>query len=641
MIGTLDTDKTSEHNFDLLVIGSGPAGHHGAIEAAKMGKRVGIIDKTADLGGVCLHTGTIPSKTLREAVLYLSGFRQRSFYGRGYRVKARIHVQDLMFRVNEVIKRQYAVIEDQLQRHGVQVIDGHAQFTGDPHTLQVTSASAVREFTAEKILIACGTRPARREDIQFEALQIFDTDEFIQVTQGEFPKSVIVVGGGVIGLEYASMAAALGSEVTIVEARDTLLSYVDAEITQSLMYQLRRAGVTFRLGEKVVSVEALDTTPLTAVAHLESGKRLIAQALLYAVGRQPNTDKLNLGAVGIETVERGQLAVNEFFQTPVANIYAAGDVVGFPSLASTSMEQGRQAVGHMFGEAGTHRPDLLPYGIYTIPEISMVGKNEMQLTHDKVPYEVGVAQFDEVAKAQITGDQTGLLKLIFHAETLQLLGVHIVGDNASELVHIGQMVMMTGGSVEMLSKTVFNYPSLAEAYRVAAVNGLDKLRRRGSGSGNPATGCAGSTSGGQGSADAGVRAGGSAAVRVPVLLADCGALSADSRRGADPVAVEPGLGPGLRVFAGERGVDFDAKRESDGTRFLMVRRGGSVVDRGAAVGVRLVGVTTAGVAGNGGYGAIGAAVELRTSGGVGVIGEGAGDRSAGVRARVDRVFMKS
>ena len=465
------------YDYDLIVIGSGPAGQHAAIEAAKAKKRVAIIDKNFELGGVCLHTGTIPSKTLREAVLFLSGFRQRSFYGRGYRVKAQIQIEDLMFRVSEVIKRQYAVIQDQLQRHGISVIDGHAVFTGDPHTLSVTTGEVTRSYTTEFILIACGTRPARRADIPFEALQVYDSDEFIQVTQGEYPKSVIVVGAGVIGLEYASMAAALGSEVTVVEARDSLLQHVDSEITQALMYQLRRSGVTFRMGEKVTAVEALDTTPLTALARLESGKTLIAEALLYAVGRQPNTDRLQLDTVGITPEPRGQLICNESFQTSVPNIYAAGDVVGFPSLASTSMEQGRLAACHMFGLPFLHRPELLPFGIYTIPEISMVGKNEQQLTAEKVPFEVGVAPFDEVAKAQIAGDQTGLLKLIFHAQTRELLGVHIIGDGASELVHIGQMVMMTGGTVDVLRETVFNYPSLAEAYRVAATNGLDRLRR--------------------------------------------------------------------------------------------------------------------------------------------------------------------
>lgn len=469
----------STYDYDLLVIGSGPAGHNAAIESAKVGKRVGIVDRIFELGGVCLHTGTIPSKTLREAVLYLSGFRQRSFYGRGYRVKAQIQIEDLMFRVSEVIKRQYAVIQEQLQRHGIEVLDGHAKFCNDPHVLEVITGGVPRRYSAEFILIGCGTRPARRADVPFEAAQIYDSDEFIKVTQGDFPKSVIVVGGGVIGLEYASMAAALGSEVTVVEARQTLLQHVDSEITHELIHQLRRVGVTFRLGEKVARVEALDTIPLTAVARLESGKTLVAEALLYAIGRQPNTDLLNLDSIGLKPLERGHLQVNEFFQTAIPTIYAAGDVVGFPSLASTSMEQGREAACHMFGIPCNPRPDLLPFGIYTIPEIAVVGKNEAQLTEEKIPYEVGVAPFDEVAKAQIAGDHTGLLKLIFHSETLKILGVHILGDNASELVHIGQGHMMAGGTIEDLRETVFNYPSLAEAYRVAASNGLNKLRRRG------------------------------------------------------------------------------------------------------------------------------------------------------------------
>ena len=468
--------EQATYDYDLLVIGSGPAGHHAAIEAAKLGKRVGIIDRNTDLGGVCLHTGTIPSKTLREAALYLSGFRQRSFYGRGYRVKAKIQIQDLMFRVSEVVKRQFQVIQDQLQRYSIEVLDGLATFSEDSHTLQITNAEKTRRCSARYILIACGTRPSRRAGVAFEATQIYDSDEFVQVTEGEFPKTLIVVGGGVIGLEYASMAAALGSEVTVVEARDSLLQHVDFEITQALMYHLRRSGVTFRLGECVGSITADDCG--TATAHLESGKTVVADALLYAVGRQPNTDRLNLEAIHLQTVERGKLAVNEYFQTDIPHIYAAGDVVGFPSLASTSMEQGRLAAGHMFGTPREHRPELLPYGIYTIPEISMVGQTEGQLTEAKIPYEVGVAAFDEVARAQISGDQMGMLKLIFHSDTLKLLGVHILGDGASDLVHVGQTVMMSGGTVEVLRETVFNYPSLGEAYRVAAANGLDKMRRR-------------------------------------------------------------------------------------------------------------------------------------------------------------------
>ncbi len=465
-----------KYDYDLLVIGSGPAGHHAALEAAKMGKHVAVVDRNFDLGGVCLHTGTIPSKTLREAALYLSGFRQRSFYGRGYRVKAKIQIQDLMFRVSEVVKRQYQVIQDQLMRHQVEVVDGHAVFTSDPHELEVMGVDRTRRYSAQYVLIACGTRPSHIPGVPFEAPQVYDSDEFIQVTEGEFPKTLIVVGGGVIGLEYASMAAALGSDVTVVESRDTLLQHVDCEITAALMYHLRRNGVTFRMGETVTTITA-DSCG-TATAHLESGKTLVAEALLYAIGRQPNTDKLNLEAIQLPVVDRGKLAVNDFFQTAISHIYAAGDVVGFPSLASTSMEQGRLAAHHMFGVAREHRPELLPFGIYTIPEISMVGQTEQQLTGSKIPYEVGVAAFDDVARAQIAGDQVGMLKLIFHADTLKLLGVHILGEGASELVHIGQMAMVAGNTLDMISETVFNYPSLGEAYRVAAANGLDRVRRR-------------------------------------------------------------------------------------------------------------------------------------------------------------------
>lgn len=468
--------ETISYDYDLLVIGSGPAGHHAALEAAKAGKHVAIADRAFELGGVCLHTGTIPSKTLREAALYLSGFRQRSFYGRGYRVKAKIQVEDLMFRVSEVIKRQFQVIEDQLQRHGVDVLDGHAKFTADSHTLEISSTERTRTVTAANVLIACGTRPFRPAGIEFEAPQIYDSDEFVQVTEGEFPKTLIVVGGGVIGLEYASMAAALGSEVVVVESRNQLLSHVDQEITHALMYHLRRNGVIFRLGETVKSITA--DAGGTATALLESGKKLVADALLYAVGRQPNTDRLNLEGIQLPVEERGRLKVNEHFQTAIPHIYAAGDVVGFPSLASTSMEQGRLASFHMFGHPRANRPDLLPFGIYTIPEISMVGRTEQQLTEAKIPYEVGTATFDEIARAQIAGDQIGMLKVIFHADTLKILGVHILGEGAADLVHVGQTVMTADGTIEVLRDSVFNYPSMGEAYRVAAAHGLDKLRRR-------------------------------------------------------------------------------------------------------------------------------------------------------------------
>jgi len=464
----------SAEKYDLAVIGSGPAGQKGAIAAAKLGKRVVVADRRSMLGGVCLHQGTIPSKTLREAVLYLTGFRQRTFYGQDYAVKARIRTEDLMFRVHEVVKRGQAVINRQMDRNRVDILDGLARFQ-DPHTLEVETPAGPVKVEATKILIGCGTRPRRPADVPFEARRVVDSDDLLQAVEGELARSAIVVGAGVIGLEYASMVSALGMDVTVIEARDSLLEYVDAEITEALSYHLRRSGVTFRLGEKVASI-TVEQDGLV-LAHLESGKTASAERLLYAVGRQPNTDRLTLEAAGVTAGSRGHLEVNENYQTEVDHIYAAGDVIGHPSLASTAMQQGRLAACHMFGVPCEHRPELFPFGIYTIPEISMVGKNERQLTGEKIPYEVGVANFEEVAKAQITGDQSGLLKLIFHAESLELLGVHIIGEGASELVHIGQAVMAAGATVEALRDTVFNYPTLAENYKVAAINGLNKLHR--------------------------------------------------------------------------------------------------------------------------------------------------------------------
>jgi NAD(P) transhydrogenase len=472
--GPLESTVAQQDRYDLIVIGSGPAGHHAAIEAAKVGKKVIVVDRMEWLGGACLHTGTIPSKTLREAVLYWSGFRQRTFYGKNFRLRPQIQLEDLMFRVAEVVKRHYEVIVDQLQRNGVKIANGWAKFAG-PHSILVDNDSGSSRLSADYILVACGTRPARGENIPFNESNIYDSDQFVRVTVGELPKSLIVVGGGVIGLEYASMMATLGVAVTVVEARESLLEHVDAEISETLSYNLRRAGVSFRLGETVSKITAPDAA--TVIATLESGKSLSASALLYAVGRQPNTDRLDTELAGFELDQRGRIKVNERYQTSVPHIYAAGDVVGAPALASASMAQGRLASRHMFGLPTPARPDLLPFGIYTIPEISMVGRNERQLTEAQIPYETGVAPFEEIAKAQISGDRVGLLKLIFHAEDLSVLGVHIVGEGASELVHIGHMAMLAGGTVETLAETVFNYPSLAEAYRAAATNGLDKLHR--------------------------------------------------------------------------------------------------------------------------------------------------------------------
>ncbi len=459
-------------DYDLVVIGSGPAGQKGAIAAAKLGKRVAITDRQEMVGGVCLHTGTIPSKTMREAVLYLSGFRQRTFYGRDYVVSDRIGARDLAHRVNAVIGRETEVVRNQLRRNGVTTLAGTVRFV-DPHTLEIASSTgATTRVSAGHVLIACGTRAARNDAIPVDGVRVFDADQVPCVQ--ELPRELIVVGAGVIGLEYASMFTALDIKVTIIDQRPTLLDFVDRELIEGLLYHLRRRGATMRLGETVASVGLDEKGRVEAV--LESGKRVRGQALLYAVGRQSNSDLLHLGAAGLATESRGRVAVNAHFQTSVPHIYAAGDVIGFPSLASASTEQGRLASAHMFGVP--HRPlvaDLLPYGIYTIPEMSMVGRTEQQLTDARVPYEVGVAKYEELAKGQILGDDTGMLKLLFCPDSLRLLGVHVIGEGATELIHIGQAVLALGGTIEYFRDSVFNYPTLAEAYKVAALAGLNRL----------------------------------------------------------------------------------------------------------------------------------------------------------------------
>ncbi len=463
----------SSQRYDLVVIGSGPAGQKAAIAATKLGHRVAIVDGQGWLGGVCLRTGTIPSKTLREAVLYLTGFRQRTFYGKSYRLQDHISTADLDKRVQHVIRQQQDVVHDQLRRNHVDILEGLARFT-DPNTIEVAGDRGRESIESDFILVACGTRPARREGIPFDHPHVMDADQLYEAVRGEeIARSCIVVGAGVIGLEYAAMMGALGMKVTLIDMRERMLDFVDREMVEALAYHLRRSGVTFRLGETVSSI-TVDHDGMVS-ASLESGKVVTAERLLYAVGRQPNTDRLNIEAAGLTVDNRGRLSVNEHGQTDVPHVYAAGDVVGFPALASTSMEQGRLAACHMFGAPCEHAPELLPYGIYTIPEISMVGRTEDQLTAEKIPWEVGLARFEELAKAQIIGDQTGLLKLIFEPATLKLLGVHIIGDCACELVHIGQSVMALGGTMATLRDTVFNYPTLAEAYKVAALDGLNKV----------------------------------------------------------------------------------------------------------------------------------------------------------------------
>lgn len=462
----------SDQPFDLVVIGSGPAGQKGAICAAKMRKRVAVIDRSVMMGGVCVHTGTIPSKSVREAIFQLTGIAVRTFYGNNYRGHGDISVQDLSFRVKSIVARETEVIRAQLKRNGVAVYQGSANFA-DSHTIEIHGENdKVTTIQGKNILVAVGTRPARSPDIPFDGKRIVDTDQFTGVDN--LPKEIIVVGAGVVGLEYASFMAAVGAEVTLVDQRPTMLDFVDREIVEALSYHLRQMGLTFRLGEKVMRV-GIDEQRDRVYAELESGKKIYANVLLYAVGRQANGDLLSLDAAGLQTDPRGKITVNKFYQSEVPNIYAAGDVIGFPALASTSMEQGRLASCHMFGAPCEQIAELIPYGIYTIPEISMVGQTEEKLTASKVPYEVGISKYSELAKSMMLGDENGMLKLLFDRNTRKLLGVHAIGQRATEIIHIGQAVLAYGGSIEYFRDTVFNYPTLAEAYKVAALDGLNKL----------------------------------------------------------------------------------------------------------------------------------------------------------------------
>lgn len=458
--------------FDLIVIGSGPAGQRAAIQGAKSGKRVALVESREVLGGACINTGTIPSKTMREAVLHLSGFYYQNIYGINYRVKEKIAMADLLFRVQHVIKTEVDVTQAQLSRNGVEVLTGVASFV-DPKHLRVVNSQGQTDLEAGTIIIATGTKPAVSPKVPLNGKTIVNSDQILQMQ--DVPKTLIVVGGGVIGVEYTCMFAILGVRVILVEKRPRLLEFADSEIVEALSYHLRDHRVTMRLGEEVESVE--EAAGGGVVANLQSKKKISGDALLYAVGRQGNVDELNLPAAGITADARGRIQVDAEYRTSQPHIYAAGDVIGFPSLASVSMEQGRLAAAHAFGLVMHSNPANYPYGIYTIPEISFIGKTEEQLTDEDVPYEVGVAYYREIARGQIRGDTTGRLKIIFHRETKELLGVHVIGEGASELLHIGQAVLILKGTVEYFVDTVFNYPTLAEAYKAAAFNGLNKLAR--------------------------------------------------------------------------------------------------------------------------------------------------------------------
>ncbi len=459
-------------HYDLLVIGSGPAGQKAAIAAAKLGRRSAVVERKDMVGGVCINTGTIPSKTLREAVLYLTGLNQRELYGHSYRVKDDITVADLSARTQHVIGREIDVIRNQLSRNRVALYSGTARFV-DPHTVEIQTDHDVHQaVTADYVVIAVGTRPARPTTVDFDGATIVDSDQILGMDK--VPASMVVVGAGVIGIEYASMFAALGTKVTVVEKRPRMLEFCDLEVVEALKYQLRDLAVTFRFGESVKEVQKHDGGTLTV---LESGKRIPADTVLYSAGRQGVTDTLNIAAAGIGTADRGRIVVDEHFRTEVPHIYAVGDVIGFPALAATAMEQGRRASYHAFGEpVGGRLGDLQPIGIYTIPEVSYVGKTEDQLTEEMVPFEVGIARYRELARGTMLGDSYGMLKLLVHADTRAILGVHVFGSSATELVHIGQTVMGCGGTIDYLVDAVFNYPTLAEGYKVAALDAVNKMR---------------------------------------------------------------------------------------------------------------------------------------------------------------------
>jgi NAD(P) transhydrogenase len=459
--------------YDLIVVGSGPAGQRAAIYGSKLGKKVAVVEMREVVGGACINTGTIPSKTMREAVLHLSGYNYKSIYGMNYRVKEKITMSDLAFRVQHVIKTEVDVTEAQLSRNNVEMLVGIASFVDENH-IRVTNSRGTNVYQAANVLISTGTKPAASDKVPINGRTIINSDQVLDLP--DLPKTLIVVGGGVIGVEYTCMFSALGVRVVLIERRPRLLEFADQEIVEALSYHLRDSRVTMRLNEEVESVEEMPDG--TVVANLESKKKVQGDALLYAVGRQGNVDELNLPAIGLDADKRGRIPVDKDFRTKVPNVFAAGDVIGFPSLASVSMEQGRIAAARAFGdETVLSNPSFYPYGIYTIPEISFIGKTEEQLTEEDVPYEVGVAFYREIARGQIRGDTTGRLKLVFHRETHSILGVHIIGEGASELLHIGQAVMALGGKLEYFVDTVFNYPTLAECYKVAAFNGLNRVSK--------------------------------------------------------------------------------------------------------------------------------------------------------------------
>ena len=467
--------QTKSAPYDLIVIGSGPAGRRAAVQGAKLGKRVLVVERGRRVGGVSVHTGTIPSKTLRETVLNLSGWRERGFYGRAYRVKHDIAAADLLKRLHMTLDHEVEILEHQFARNGVETVRGEARFL-DAHSIEVARDDGDTQVCAgERFLIAVGTRPYRPNHIAFDAVSILDSDEILDLPR--IPRQLVVIGASVIGMEYASIFSALDIKVTVLEPSDSLLPFVDRELADEFVHDLRDRGVTLRFGCKVKSAWA--EAPGKCVIETEDGREMAADMVLFAAGREGATDTLNLAACGLQTDARGRIAVDTAtFQTTAPHIYAAGDVVGFPSLASTSMEQGRIAACHAFGEPAHAPPEFFPYGIYSVPEISTVGMTEEQVRERAIPYECGVARFRETSRGHIMGLSSGFMKMIFSLETRRLLGVHIVGEGATELIHIGQAVLNLEGTLDYFVENTFNYPTLAEAYKIAALDAWNRMPKR-------------------------------------------------------------------------------------------------------------------------------------------------------------------
>lgn len=465
-----DDTAMSQYAYDLVVIGSGPSGQKAAIQARKLGKRTIVVDANRQIGGNCLHDGTIPSKSFREAIMHLSGWRERSHYGQAYTVKQNIEFSDLTDRTTGIETEIEQTIRSQLLRNKVEILHGMASLI-DAHTVQVTAGDTARMLSTDKIIIAVGTRPWRPNTFQFDNGIILDSNDILRMEQ--IPKTLTVVGGGVIGCEYGSMFAALGVKVTIVEQRNSILGFLDSELIDSLVYNLRQQKACIITGDKVIHCCA--SPDGRAVTYLESGRRVVSDQLLVSAGRVGNIEGLGLEPLGIETDARGNIRVNKCFQTTCDNVYAVGDVIGSPALASTGMEQGRRAACHAFGLHDNAMNIPLPFGIYAIPEIASVGATEAELRATKTPYEYGIARFSELERGRIIGDNVGLLKLLFHRSSLQLLGVHIIGEAATELIHVGQTVIGFQGGIDYFVNAVFNYPTLAQAYKTAALDGWNKI----------------------------------------------------------------------------------------------------------------------------------------------------------------------